>query len=48
VFLQPDCRSITFTLDADNGVVFAIDPKGEVSAYKGKQRFGKKVPLKTA
>ena len=29
-------------LDADNGVVFAIDPKGEVSAFKGKQRLWQK------
>ena len=26
-------------LDVDNGVVFAMNPKGEVSAYKGKQRL---------
>ena len=29
-------------LDADNGVVFAIDPKGEVSSFKGKQRLWQK------
>lgn len=29
-------------LDADNGVVFVIDPKGEVSAFKGKQRLWQK------
>ncbi|OIU86489.1 outer membrane protein assembly factor BamB [Acinetobacter sp. AR2-3] len=29
-------------LDADNGVVFAIDSKGEVSAFKGKQRLWQK------
>ncbi|WP_180075502.1 outer membrane protein assembly factor BamB [Acinetobacter sp. YH12254] len=29
-------------LDADNGVIFAIDPKGEVSAFKGKQRLWQK------
>ena len=29
-------------LDADNGVVFAIDPKGEVSAFNGKQRLWQK------
>lgn len=29
-------------LDAENGVVFAIDPKGEVSAFKGKQRLWQK------
>ena len=26
-------------LDVDNGVVFAMNPKGEVTAYKGKQRL---------
>ena len=26
-------------LDADNGVVFVMNPKGEVAAYKGKQRL---------
>lgn len=26
-------------LDADNGVTFLMDPKGEVAAYKGKQRL---------
>jgi len=26
-------------LDTDNGVVFALDPKGTVAAYKGKQRL---------
>ena len=26
-------------LDTENGVVFALDPKGEVAAYKGKQRL---------
>src|SRR5690606_16958715 len=29
-------------LDADNGVVCAIDPKGKVSAFKGKQRLWQK------
>jgi len=29
-------------LDADNGVVFAIDPKGEVTAFSGKQRLWQK------
>ena len=29
-------------LDADNGVVFAIDPKVEVSAFKGKHRLWQK------
>ncbi|WP_313659628.1 outer membrane protein assembly factor BamB [Acinetobacter variabilis] len=29
-------------LDADNGVVFAIDPKGEVIAFNGKQRLWQK------
>lgn len=28
-------------LDAANGVVFAVDPNGEVSAYQGKQRLWK-------
>ncbi|ENV32122.1 outer membrane protein assembly factor BamB [Acinetobacter gerneri] len=28
-------------LDTENGVIFAIDPKGEVEAYKGKQRLWK-------
>ena len=26
-------------LDVDNGVIFAMNPKGEVAAYKGKQRL---------
>ncbi len=26
-------------LDTENGVVFAVDPKGKVAAYKGKQRL---------
>ena len=26
-------------LDVDNGVIFAMNPKGEVTAYKGKQRL---------
>jgi outer membrane protein assembly factor BamB len=29
-------------LDADNGLIFAVDPKGEVSAFKGKQRVWQK------
>ena len=29
-------------LDVDNGVIFAINPKGEVEAYQGKQRLWKK------
>lgn len=29
-------------LDADSDVIFAIDPKGEVSAFKGKQRLWQK------
>jgi outer membrane protein assembly factor BamB len=29
-------------LDVDNGVIFALDPKGEVSAYQGKQRLWEK------
>ena len=28
-------------LDTDNGMIFAIDPDGQVSAYKGKQRLWK-------
>ena len=31
--------ALRLCLDTDNGVVFALDPKGEVSAYKGKQRL---------
>ena len=31
--------ALRLRLDADNGVVFALDPKGEVAAYKGKQRL---------
>jgi outer membrane protein assembly factor BamB len=26
-------------LDSDNGVNFIVDPKGEVAAYRGKQRL---------
>lgn len=26
-------------LDVDNGIIFALDPKGSVTAYKGKQRL---------
>lgn len=29
-------------LDVDNGVIFALDPKGEVAAYRGKQRIWEK------
>jgi outer membrane protein assembly factor BamB len=29
-------------LDADNGVIFAINPNGEISAYQGKQRLWQK------
>lgn len=29
-------------LDVDNGVIFAINPKGEVEAYQGKQRLWQK------
>ncbi len=29
-------------LDADNGVIFAVDPNGEVTAYQGKQRLWQK------
>lgn len=31
--------ALRLRLDSDNGVVFVLDPKGEVSAYKGKQRL---------
>jgi len=31
--------ALRIRLDSDNGVVFALDPKGEVAAYKGKQRL---------
>lgn len=31
--------ALRLRLDVDNGVVFALDPKGEVAAYKGKQRL---------
>ena len=31
--------ALRLRLDTDNGVVFALDPKGEVAAYKGKQRL---------
>ncbi|MCU4417522.1 outer membrane protein assembly factor BamB [Acinetobacter bereziniae] len=31
--------ALRLRLDTDNDVVFALDPKGEVSAYKGKQRL---------
>lgn len=29
-------------LDVDNGVIFALDPKGEVASYRGKQRIWEK------
>lgn len=31
--------ALRLRLDSDNGVVFALDPKGKVSAYKAKQRL---------
>ena len=34
-------------LDTENGVVFALDPKGEVAAYKGKQRLWETKVTKT-
>ena len=34
-------------LDADNGVVFALDPKGVVTAYQGKQKLWQKEVSKT-
>jgi outer membrane protein assembly factor BamB len=34
-------------LDADNGVIFAINPNGEISAYQGKQLalIGRNFPI---
>jgi outer membrane protein assembly factor BamB len=43
VFLQPDCRSITFTLDADNGVVFALIQKVRFLPIKVNSALGRKV-----
>ncbi|NIE97478.1 outer membrane protein assembly factor BamB [Acinetobacter sp. C26M] len=34
-------EALRLQLDTDNGVVFAIDPDGQVSAYKGKERLWK-------
>ncbi|MFV5191387.1 outer membrane protein assembly factor BamB [Acinetobacter courvalinii] len=34
-------EALRLQLDTDNGVIFAIDPDGQVSAYKGKERFWK-------
>ncbi len=34
-------EALRLQLDTDNGVIFAIDPDGQVSAYKGKQRLWK-------
>ena len=34
-------ESLRLQLDTDNGVIFAIDPDGQISAYKGKQRLWK-------
>ncbi|ENX36798.1 outer membrane assembly lipoprotein YfgL [Acinetobacter colistiniresistens] len=34
-------ESLRLQLDTDNGVIFAIDPDGQISAYKGKERLWK-------
>ena len=34
-------EALRLQLDTDNGVIFAIDPDGQVSAYKAKQRLWK-------
>ena len=34
--------SLRLRVDADQGVIFALDPKGDVIAYKGKQRLWEK------
>ena len=34
-------EALRLQLDTDNGVIFAIDPDGQVSAYQGKQRLWK-------
>ena len=34
-------EALRLQLDTDNGMIFAIDPDGQVSAYKGKQRLWK-------
>ncbi|WP_288400381.1 outer membrane protein assembly factor BamB [uncultured Acinetobacter sp.] len=34
-------EALRLQLDTDNGVIFALDPDGQVSAYKGKQRLWK-------
>ena len=34
-------EALRLQLDTDNGVIFAIDPDGQVSAYKGKDRLWK-------
>ena len=46
VFLQSvsstdAAEALRLQLDTDNGVIFAIDPDGQVSAYKGKERLWK-------
>ena len=33
--------ALRLQLDTDNGVIFAIDPDGQISAYKGKERLWK-------
>lgn len=34
-------EALRLQLDTDNGVIFAIDPDGQVSAYKGRERLWK-------
>lgn len=34
-------EALRLQLDTDNGMIFAIDPDGQVSAYKGKERLWK-------
>ena len=34
-------EALRLQLDTDNGVIFAIDPDGQVSAYKGKEQLWK-------
>ena len=34
-------EALRLQLDTDNGVIFAIDPDGQISAYKGKERLWK-------
>ena len=37
-----DKDSLRLQLDVDNGVIFSVDPKGTVSAYRGKQKLWQK------